>query len=77
MVQQETADQMVLLAVGLLLGVKGPEGGGHQWGLLQGVEGVHRRPVGQIERHQLWDSKSGCCVQRRVLTIVLTRHIHI
>lgn len=76
-VQQETADKMVVLAVGLLFGVKSPEGRCHQWGLLQGVEDIHRGSVGQVESHQLRDPEPGCGVQRRVLTVVLTRRIHI
>lgn len=77
MVQQEPADQVVVPAVALLPGVEGPEGRGHQRRLLQGVEGVHGRPVGEVERRQLWDPKSGCRVQRRVLAVVLSGRVHV
>lgn len=53
---------MVVLAVGLLFRVKSPEGRSHQWSLLERVDSIHRRSLGQIESQQLWDAESGCCV---------------
>lgn len=77
MVQQEATDQVVVLTVGLLSGVKGPEGGAHQRGLLQGVEGVYRGSVGQVESHQLRHAVPGGRVERRLLAVVLVRLVDV
>lgn len=77
MVQQEATDQVVVLAVGLLSGVKGPEGGAHERGLLQGVEGVHRGSVGQVESRQLRHAVPGGRVERRLLAVVLVRLVDV
>lgn len=76
-VQQEATDEMVILAVDLLFGVKGPEGRSHQGSLLERVDCIHRRAVAQVQSHQLWDTESGCCVQRCVLIFVVAWHIDI
>lgn len=61
-VQEKATDNMVILAVDLFFGVKPPEGCSHQGSLLERVDCIHRRSMGQVESHQLWDTESGCCV---------------
>lgn len=61
-VQQDATDNMVILAVGLLFSVKRPEDCSQQWRLLESVDCIHRRSVGQVESHQLRDAESGCRV---------------